>query len=484
MNSLQNIKTNLRLNISIIVGILISICFIPLILLPTLRGPNVQIFVAFFLLASFFYGISVFRIERDTVPIIAIWVIAISGRLLWLLTSPSLSDDVFRYIWDGHLMNLGQNPFAEPVNSGLLDAFTISIRSLVNNDWMASPYLPSAQVYFAMVTRLAPKRATAFQIGALILDLGVAWMIMRMLPKVSIASNAVLIYLWNPLVMIEFSHGAHVDALMIFLMVLALFCILQSELNPQKMSGYLWGSVIAMAAATLTKGLPLLLVPLFLRKWRWKRLLVYLLLIFSGCAAFAVGAGWGIMGPINGKGVFGAFRIYASYWQYNAGLYKILETIIDFLFGGHSGGEIASSAARLFSGCITGTAAGWAGWKVWQGKHTARFPGSLFFFRLALLPIGVYLLFAPTVHPWYLTIVFPFLPFFVKTKDEQVPHSFIILPWIWFGALISLSYLSYTDIENFHEYSFVSWVEYLPFYALLIWSVLKISNNRNKISFV
>ena len=207
--------------------------------------------------------------NRNAIPLQIIWIVAILARLILLGTNPSLSDDVYRYIWDGHLLHQNINPYAEPVNSVQLDAFTTTLRENVNHPEMASPYLPVAQAYFWLIEWLAPQQVKAFQVGAVVLDLLTALLIQKLLTRLQLKPASVLLYLWNPLVIIEFAHGAHVDALMVFLIMLAWYAFLTERKK---------GSVSALilALATLTKGLPAILVPLWLRKWQVKGLIIYL----------------------------------------------------------------------------------------------------------------------------------------------------------------------------------------------------------------
>ena len=72
----------------------------------------------------------------------------VSARFILLLTIPSLSDDIYRYIWDGHVAINGFSPYAFAVNDHTLDFLSIPERDLANNAWMASPYLPAAQLLF------------------------------------------------------------------------------------------------------------------------------------------------------------------------------------------------------------------------------------------------------------------------------------------------------------------------------------------------
>jgi len=116
--------------------------------LPSLRGPHVLDLLGYFTLASAAYFIAVYRLDRDRIPVAMIWGFAMLFRILLLFSTPSLSDDIYRYIWDGHLFARGINPYAYPVNSPLLDGIEIHMRALVNHNWMASPYLPVAQLLF------------------------------------------------------------------------------------------------------------------------------------------------------------------------------------------------------------------------------------------------------------------------------------------------------------------------------------------------
>lgn len=61
-------------------------------------------------------------------------------RVILLFTAPpTFSTDVYRYIWDGRLVNAGVNPYAHAVDSPLLDPFHSPLRRLINRSWKASP---------------------------------------------------------------------------------------------------------------------------------------------------------------------------------------------------------------------------------------------------------------------------------------------------------------------------------------------------------
>ena len=465
--------------ISLLAGLGIFLCFVALIPFPSLRGPNVIQFIIFFLLAGGFYIFTVLRLDHDRIPLTAIWLMALLFRFALLANTPTLSDDVYRYLWDGHLFTNGVNPFAFPVNSHLLDPYDTALRGLVNHNWMASPYLPSAQLYFALVERIFPQSILAYQIAGGMLDLLTGVLVMDILRMLGLPRRRVLIYLWNPLIVLEFTHGAHIDALMIFLVMASFWFIVRAKPGSKNERVHLIGSVTSLATATLTKALPaLLLLPLFLRRWGWLRVLSYLALLIVVSALFALGAGWGLSGPLDGTGLFGALRIYARYWNYNSGIYHWLEVLMT---GYQTPGAVpvdmvseapiwfarwSTTALIGFTSLVTGV---WA-WRRDDPQKSDQKTRNLFLLRLAVLPISTYLLFTTTLHPWYLTLILPFLPFLLPGKDEVTSVGRFIWPWIYFSCVVVLSYLTYLDPQNYQEFYLVRQVEYIPLYLLLVWA--------------
>ena len=292
-----------------ITGLLMEICFVGMAFLQDL-SEHMTSFLGIFGIAGLSYAAAVFYIlkhRKDSgIILLLIWVLAVLFRVTLLFTTPpTLSSDVYRYIWDGRMANAGVNPYAHIVDSPLLDRFDSPQRSLVNHSWMASPYLPAAQVFFAAVYRLGPDSPLAFQIAAVLLDLLTGWLVTDLLRQLGLPGARALIYLWNPLVVVEFAHGAHVDALMICLMM-AVFWALVVRASVARRSR-LWRlasavSVVTLAAATLTKGLPVLLLPVVARRLGWRQTVVTLGLVIAACVPFALGAGWGLVAPSMARG--------------------------------------------------------------------------------------------------------------------------------------------------------------------------------------
>ena len=465
--------------LSFLSGIAMLAALSALVTLPSLRGAYVVTFLAYFVIAGGAYILVVLRLDRDRLPLRLIWGFAILFRLVLLFTTPTLSDDVYRFIWDGHLLNQGVNPYSFPVNSPALDQYSTALRQLVNHGWMASPYLPTSQLVFTLVHQIAPESVKAFQVAAALLDLLTGWFVMDILRRSSLSARRVLIYLWNPLVIIEFAHAAHVvDTLMIFLVVLTFWLLIRPNPERQKQGWNITGSVLSLATATLTKGLPILLVSVVWRRWGWKRWFLFAVLIIGVVALFSVGAGWGISGVQDGRGVFGASRIYISWWNYNSGIYHWLEVglsgyqtpgAVPVEIAGEEPIQLAKSiTTALLALVVAGT--GWLSWRLDDPQTADHNTRTFNLLRLATLPIGAYLLFTNTLHPWYVTLIIPFLPFLLPRKNETPLVQRFIWPWIYFSIAVGLSYLTYINPNDLREFYLVRQVEYIPLYLLLAWA--------------
>ena len=451
-------------------GLLVEVCFVGMALLRDLLE-NMVPFLALYGMACLSYGTAIYALLRGSdgrraLPLILGLAILFRVTLLFI-TPPTLSSDVYRYIWDGHMMNAGVNPYAHPVDSPLLDRFDSPQRALVNHSWMASPYLPVAQAFFAAIYRLAPDSPLSFQVAAALLDLLTGLLVIDLLSRLGLPRAWALIYLWNPLVVVEFAHGAHLDALMICL-VMAAFWLLIARMSAIRARSALL-SAVALAAATLTKGLPALLLPVLARWWGWRRTLAYAGLVIAACLPFALGAGWGLLGPLDGEGLFGALRIYTAYWNFYGGLYHWLEAGLSTCWtSGTAPSEAAGWGPILIARLTVLVALCLVVIVVW--RRGRRCDNDLALLRLAVAPLAAYLLLATTVHPWYVTFVIPLLPFLPPRRGEAARRGRLLVPWLYFSAVVSLTYLTYLDPANPRESDLVRLVEYVPLYVLLIWS--------------
>lgn len=375
-----------------------------------------------------------------------IFAFALLHRVPLWFTTPTLSTDVWRYLWDGRLVNNGVNPYEQRVDSAALDYLATPLRERIDYAWMASPYPPSAQVAFAAIYALAPDSPTAMQVAFSLFDLATGGVLVLVLGYLNLPRARVLLYLWNPLVVIEFAHSAHVDSLMTLFVLLAIYWQLADRETH---------SMIALALATLTKLFPALLIPVFLRRWGKGRALAFLALVGVAFTPF-LGAGLGLGDAADGTGVFGAARIYARQWRTNDGLFFWLTRVLESMVVN------PIRVGKLIGLAVLGITGLWIFWQIGRGEEEADAQALI---GSAALLISVYLLLSAAVFPWYLAWLIALVP--LLRLRQSVPNLMLASGWLYFSAAVNLSYLFYIDPANPGEIEWVRRAEYLPLFAFL-----------------
>jgi hypothetical protein len=440
-------------------GFGVFVCFLAISLGGSRPGFDVNHYLVFYSAAFALYliavGLLIRRAANRLPSVVVIWTAAIAFRVALLVSPTTLSDDVYRYLWDGHLATHGVNPYAHAVKSPTLDGLGIPARSLVNNAWMASPYLPAAQVAFAGVALVAPQSPGAFQVVMTSFDLLAGLFVMLILRQSGKPPEFVLAYLWNPLVVAEFANGAHVDALMLALTLAALVALLASKTG--------W-SALLLGLATLTKGLPALLLFAIWPRWRPRDWLVYAGVIVGLALPYVAGAGLGLTGPRTGKGLFGAIRVYGYEWNYNGGLYHWLEGLTTgvWLRGALPPDTPGAQLARMIAGAALALALVFVAWLARRASDD----GALL--RLSLAPFAAYLLLSTTVHPWYVTLLVPFIAFELAAVSPSPRPMLLWLPLLYWSWSVALAYLTYLDPANVAESVSARAWEYIPLYLMLM----------------
>src|SRR5437763_13869121 len=189
--------------------------------------------------------------KRSTLFIVIIF--AGLFRLSLLFAPPYLSDDIYRYIWDGRVQAAGINPYryipAAPELANLRDD---KIYPLINRrDYARTIYPPLADTIFFLTTRIS--ESVTWMKATMILFEGLAiWALVQLLGSFGLPRQRILLYAWHPLAVWEFAGSGHVDAIAIAFISLAL---LARHRNAEGTTGF------ALASATLVKLFPVALLP-------------------------------------------------------------------------------------------------------------------------------------------------------------------------------------------------------------------------------
>src|SRR5262249_27223476 len=135
-------------------------------------------------------------------------------------TTPQLSIDVLSYVAQGHQAATGGSPYAEASRS--LDGMPFG-RELSRFGWIPvhglSPYGPAWTAFEMLTNRLgASVRAQMLLIKVVVVlfSFGCAWLVWSILggvaPRAQLAGT--ILYLWNPVVVVEFAGEGHNDAVL------------------------------------------------------------------------------------------------------------------------------------------------------------------------------------------------------------------------------------------------------------------------------
>ncbi len=269
-------------------------------------------------------------------------------RLLVVGVAPHLSDDGYRYLWEGLALNHGINPFLTPPSAvtGLDDA----LRDRVNHPDLTSIYPPLALWWFRAVAASGHSLAW-LQLATAAVDATTAALLARVAPR-----GFSWLYILHPLPVLESAAGAHLEAIAIALCAPALL-----------------GGITApawVAAGAGAKLLPLAFWPAALRGRSLREKALLTAVAIGWCALLA----WPVWAA--GPALLGSARIYAETWAFNGFLYPWLQPAI---------GDLARPLLALIGVGVVGLA-------------NVRSPD----LRTAWLWVALaFLALSPTVHPWY-----------------------------------------------------------------------------------
>jgi alpha-1,6-mannosyltransferase len=357
---------------------------------------------------------------------------------------PKLSDDVYRFFWDGQLWCNGLNPLASrPVDFADTGNFPPgldqSLYAQLNSKAYHTIYPPLAQLIFWQCAAVA-KNLTLFVLYLksllLVAEIGTLLLLHRLLPAFGQPSRKILVYALNPLIIVEVLGNAHLEGFLVFFVLLALWFWHNKQL---------YAAVLALCAAIGTKLLPMMFVPFLLRRFSWPRpLLDYLLLgtlvlLFSFVPLF-----WGV--GLLGFG--SSLDLYFQRFEFNASLYYLLRWLGQLLSGYNL---ILFLGPALGVLCLT-----------YIIRYAQKEPQpTLQNLPLAmLLAMSAYLFSSTIVHPWYLCLPLALSLF--------TPYQFM---WLW-SLMVVLSYSHY-QAGIFVEKMGLITLEYLVVGSYLWWELSK-----------
>lgn len=320
---------------------------------------------------------------RTAPTLLIVLAIGLMLRVIPMLDLPTLSTDVYRYVWDGRVQGHWINPYrsvpAAPELSFLRD--TIIFPWINRADYAVTIYPPSAQMFFLLVGRLGDS-VLAMRLAMLGMEALTILLLIDLLRRLGRPVTQVVAYAWHPLAIWEIAGSAHIDAAMVAAMMLGIW--LMAVLRRP-----VWAAV-AIAVAALMKPLAALALPFAWRPWDWR----------APAAAMGVAAALYLPYLSVGTGVFGFLSTYAQEEDISNGGGFWLVWLANQLLGPRSW-----TRTLFLIGLVLVLA--WLTFRLCFGKDT---PEARLRALGWLLFAGVFAL-SPN-YPWYYLVLLPFVALF------------------------------------------------------------------------
>ena len=354
---------------------------------------------------------------------------ALGMRLVAAWGGPALSDDVYRYVWDGRMQVEGVHPYALAPDDPALEVYRDDVWQHINHRELPTVYTPLAEGVFFVLAALGLGPG-GFQLAIGVFDFGVVVLLLGLLRARRLPEDRLVLYAWSPFAVVETAGSGHMAPIGVALVLAALLAL--GADRPVRAGA-------ALGLAIQAKLLPLALVPGFARRLRASALAAVVV------AAVLPSLPYAMTGPAIGGGL----HAFAERWERNASLYagvawaaRRLDTgsrlkpwigrVKDRLGDGVLPYDLLYRSVwprEIAKAIVVALALAWV---VWLAFRSGLDPP-----REALWALGGVLLLAPTVHPWYLLWIAP-LAVLVGSPG-----------WLAWVAIVPIAYLdSAGDVPN------------------------------------
>ena len=373
--------------------------------------------------------------------------LAFGFRAIFILAIPNLSQDFYRFIWDGRMILEGFNPYLFTVESFIgKDVFpVVQAQELYNgmgnlNASHFTNYPPINQLCFVIAGLFSGKSILGSVIVMRLLiiaaDFGTLFYGTKLLEKLKLPAHNIFWYILNPFIIIELTGNLHFEGVMIFFLIWSLYLL---HIGKWKFAA------IVLALSVSVKLIPLIFLPLIFQKLGLKKSIVFYIII--GITTLLLFLPFYSSEFINNYTE--TVALWFSNFEFNASIYYIAREI-GYTFRGYNEiaiiGKVTPVLVILFVLVITFFR---------KNKTTIQLITAM------LLALSFYYFTATTVHPWYVATLL-MLSVFTKYK----------FPLVW-SFVIILSYLAYLNLDTADksENLWIIALEYLVVYSVFFYEV-------------
>ena len=371
------------------------------------------------------------------------WLLALGVvlRLIAVFIFPNLSDDIYRFFWDGSLWADGIHPFDFTPNElmvkgGLPESYSATYELLNSKDYYTI-YPPVCQFIFyisSLIGGTIKGTAIVMKLLYVLVDVLTVFGLTKILEHFKKDRKLAFVYFLNPLIITELIGNIHAEVLMVSGLVWMSYFIIKEKY---------WQAGLFYGIAIASKILPFLIGPLLLfflvKKGRWLGFFV------SSGLFVLVSFGLMLMGS-DLSHLMTSINLYFQSFEFNASIYYLTRSLGFLKVGYNLIAVIGPLLAVISLGLIL-----FYSYSIFSHKEEQAQEVSRTYRLLALIPLlfMVYLLFSTTIHPWYLAVPISFAVFNKK----------LIYPVVLWSFLVMLSYSAY-DTNPVQEHFWILLVEY------------------------
>lgn len=380
-----------------------------------------------------------------------ILTVGILFRLVFLFAEPNLSQDFFRFVWDGELVSHFINPYLNVPNTLIEQSDLVIANAQELYDGMGSlsarhysNYPPLNQLIFAIAALSGGKSILGsiivMRATIILADIGILYFGRKLLKNINQSPHLIFWYFLNPLVIIELTGNLHFEGVMLFFFVWALYLL--------SVHKWQWAAVV-YACSISVKLVPLLFLPLFLKYFKLKKSIPFFAIIgVTSLLLFAPFYSSEFMSNYSKT-----IGLWFSNFEFNAGLYNGIKQIaIQFdakpweliKTYGKITPIITIVAVLLFTFL----------------RKNQKLPVLI---TSMLWVLTLYYFMSATVHPWYVIFLV------VLTAFTKYRYAFI-----WSAAIV-LSYFAYS-VSDFKENLWLLAIEYIAVSSFLIYELVAYRN--------
>ena len=371
---------------------------------------------------------------------------AFALRALFIFSIPNLSQDFYRFIWDGRMILEGLNPYLYTPESFIINGeFPIAQATELYsgmgnlNGSHFTNYPPINQLCFAIAGLFAGKSilGSAIVLRLLIIaaDFGTLYFGKKLLSELKLPVHHIFWYILNPFIIIELTGNLHFEGVMIFFLIWSVYLL---HIGKWKFAA------LILAFSISVKLIPLIFLPLFFQKLGLKKSVTFYGIVGGTTLLF--------FAPFYSSQFVNNYAQTVGLWfqnfEFNASFYYIFRAI-GYMFRGWNEiaiiGIILPIVVVLFVIGMT---------FLRRNKNTIALISAM------LLALMFYYFMATTVHPWYISTLL-ILSIFTKYK----------FPLVW-SFIIILSYLAYANATNTENLWIIA-LEYSVVFSVFLFEILK-----------